>query len=132
MKEIESKNAEKPRLEYTTVPLEKIKIVEGGFPRVKEWTSDLVESIKLVGLLNNLLLNSNLELLAGGRRYSALKQLGWKTVPVTIIYGDELAQRRAASDEGWTFQQLPKDEFYAALKMKGEVMKALGVKWPPY
>jgi hypothetical protein len=41
---------------------------------------DLTESIAKVGLLENLVINQNNQIISGNRRFSAIKKLGWKTV----------------------------------------------------
>jgi ParB/RepB/Spo0J family partition protein len=44
--------------------------------------SDLVESIKDVGLLEPIVINQKNQILSGNRRYEAIKQLNWKEVEV--------------------------------------------------
>jgi len=44
--------------------------------------SDLVESIKDVGLLEPIVINQKNQILSGNRRYEAIKDLGWKEVEV--------------------------------------------------
>jgi len=54
--------------------------------------ADLKNSIKEIGLLHPIVINSNNELIAGQRRIMACKELGWKEVPVNIINLDKLVK----------------------------------------
>lgn len=45
----------------------------------------LMECIKSLGLMQRIILNSKKEVLCGGRRLEAIKQLGWKEVEVEIV-----------------------------------------------
>jgi len=46
--------------------------------------SKLMESIRIHGQMNPVLLNSRRELIAGQRRLEAIKRLGWKNIEVHI------------------------------------------------
>jgi ParB family chromosome partitioning protein len=53
----------------------------------------LMESIRTVGLLHPLVVRPDGLLIAGFRRHSAIKRLGWDQVPVTVVTGlDEARQ----------------------------------------
>lgn len=43
------------------------------------------ESIKSVGLLHPIVVNEEMELIAGFRRLEACKRLGWQTIPVNVV-----------------------------------------------
>ena len=47
--------------------------------------SELISSIKSVGLIHPIVLNEKYELLTGYRRLQACKLLGWETVDCTIV-----------------------------------------------
>lgn len=69
-------------VKMTEIPLSKIQVNSEGL-RLEE-DPQLTESIKSCGLLNPLTVNERYELLAGGRRYVALKALGHEIVPVFV------------------------------------------------
>lgn len=46
---------------------------------------ELAQSITAVGLLHPIVVTENLDLVAGGRRLAAVRQLGWTEVPVTVV-----------------------------------------------
>lgn len=53
--------------------------------------SSLMESIRKHGLLNPVVINSHNELVAGHRRTEAAKRLGWTTIEVRIVDGEDEA-----------------------------------------
>lgn len=66
------------------IPIENIKIKK----RVRQDLGnldDLKESLKTYGLLNPITINHNYELIAGERRLSAAKQLGWTNINANIV-----------------------------------------------
>ena len=46
---------------------------------------ELAQNIAIVGLLHPVVVTVDGKLLAGARRLAAIKHLGWKEVPVTIM-----------------------------------------------
>ncbi|NJL25888.1 MAG: ParB N-terminal domain-containing protein [Calothrix sp. SM1_5_4] len=71
-----------PKIRMAEIPLSKIQVNSSGL-RLEE-DQELINSIKKCGLLNPLTINERYELIAGGRRYFALKALGHETVPVVV------------------------------------------------
>ncbi len=61
--------------------------------------SDLVQSIREVGLLQPLVVDPEGNLLAGYHRYLALRELGWEEVPVVVVELDALRAQLATLDE---------------------------------
>ncbi len=45
----------------------------------------LMDSLRLHGLMNPIVISEKYELIAGFRRLTAAKALGWETIPVTIV-----------------------------------------------
>jgi len=68
----------------------------------------LAKSIEQVGLIHPLSINKDNELLAGGRRYSAIKKLGWDKVEVTVVDNSELEQELISIDENLVRKPLSK------------------------
>ena len=82
--------------EVTMVPLSQIIIREGWNIR-QDADSDVKElagSVEKVGLLSPVILNENMEIIAGHRRYHAIKSLGWVDIPVVIKKVDSEAKER--------------------------------------
>ncbi len=68
---------------YRVVPFSKI-IFGNRFRKEYEGIDDLALSIADKGNIAPMVLDTNLKILAGGRRYQAIEQLGWKEVGVLI------------------------------------------------
>jgi len=83
-------------------------IVKNPYLRLKSDIEPLMKSIETVGLINPLTINKNNELIAGGRRYSALKQLGHQEVPVIRVEKNELEQELISIDENLVRKPLDK------------------------
>ena len=66
------------------VPIEKIKVKK----RVRKdlgSLADLIDSLRTYGLLNPITLNSKYELIAGERRLTAAKDIGWTNINANIV-----------------------------------------------
>jgi len=66
------------------VPIEKIKVKK----RVRKDLgnlSDLKDSLRAYGLLNPITINSKYELIAGERRLTAAKEIGWTNINANIV-----------------------------------------------
>jgi hypothetical protein len=68
----------------TTLPLAEI-VVKGRARKDMGDIDALMASIKELGLLNPVAVNSRKELVAGGRRLAAVRKLGWTRVPVQYV-----------------------------------------------
>lgn len=82
-----------------SVPFDKIQL---GERHRKEYLRiiELAESIKTRGLLQPLIIDDNFLLIAGGRRYHAIKLLGWERVTVQLRKDvDELTYRELELEE---------------------------------
>ncbi|MDA8794081.1 ParB N-terminal domain-containing protein [Bacteriovoracaceae bacterium] len=85
----------------------------------------LVTSIKTVGLIHPLTINKDNELLAGSRRYHALKELDYKEVPVMISDRNDLEQELISIDENLVRKPLNKIEFEQCLNRGREIYEKL-------
>jgi len=103
------------------IELDKITI-ENEYLRTKTDIDALMKSIETVGLIAPLVVNKDYKLLAGGRRYSALKELGRTKVPVTVIdKKDELTQELISIDENLVRKALSKLELEKSMA-RGKVI----------
>jgi ParB-like nuclease domain len=60
--------------------------------------ASLASSIKEIGLLHPIVVRSDHTLIAGERRMSACRELGWTDVPVTVINIDEIVRGELAEN----------------------------------
>ena len=71
----------------------------------------LMNSMKVYGLLNPIIINSKKELIAGERRLESAKRLGWKTIPAIVIdKTSELAKLELEIEENLHRRNLTRDE----------------------
>lgn len=85
----------------------------------------LAKSIEQVGLIHPLSVNDKNELLAGGRRYSAVKKLGWKEVEVSFVKKSELEQELISIDENLVRKSLSKLQFEKCLNRGRSIYEEL-------
>jgi DNA modification methylase len=86
---------------FKEIPLADITVGE-RFRKDLGKIDDFAAAIKSRGyLLQPLIVDKDLNLLGGGRRYAATKSLGWQTVPVRIVDGDmdDLTRREIELEE---------------------------------
>lgn len=92
-----------------TMHIDKI-IVKNPYLRLDTEVSKLIKSIETVGLINPLVINEKNELIAGGRRYCALKAMGREEIPVTKVEKNEIEQELISIDENLVRKDLEKVE----------------------
>ena len=109
-------------MELVSIDLIKIK---SSYLRVETNIEKLKKSIETVGLINPLVINNNNELIAGGRRYSALKELGVDQVPVFRVDKSESEQELISIDENLVRKDLTKIEFEKCLNRGKEIYEEL-------
>lgn len=83
------------------VTLRKISEVKlnSEYLRVDTDVSTLRKSVESVGLIHPVTINQEDELLAGARRFQAVKELGWDEIPVHVVDRDSLVQELISIDE---------------------------------
>ena len=91
------------------INIETIK-VSNPYLRLDTDVEKLIKSIETVGLINPLVINEKNELIAGGRRYTALKAMGRTEVPVSRVEKTELEQELISIDENLVRKDLGKVE----------------------
>lgn len=85
----------------------------------------LAKSIEQVGLIHPLSVNEKNELLAGGRRFSAVKSLGWDEVEVNVVSKSDLEQELISIDENLVRKALDKLQFEECLNRGREIYEEL-------
>jgi ParB family chromosome partitioning protein len=106
------------------VALEQV-IVSNPYLRTHTDIDSLKKSIEAIGLINPLTVNEKNELLAGGRRYQALKELGYSEVSVNRVERSSLEQELISIDENLVRTPLSKIEFENCLNRGREIYEEL-------
>lgn len=90
----------------------------------------LEESIEAVGLINPLLIDEEMKLLAGFRRLTACKNLGWKEVEVRMLElnGDLLKMLDVEIAENFYRKDFTPEEILASEKRRIEILEELREK----
>ncbi len=109
------------------IAIERIKVDEST--RIRKDIGDLSkleESINQVGLINPVLIDENDTLVAGFRRLSACRKLGWKEIEVTVVQleGDELKMLEAEAAENLFRKEFTHDEILAVHQRRLEIEEA--------
>lgn len=99
--------------------------VKSSYLRTDTDIEKLKKSIETVGLIQPLVINGNNELIAGGRRYSALKALGIEEAPVVKVHKSNLQQELMSIDENLVRLDLNKVEFEMCLARGREIYEEL-------
>ncbi len=83
------------------VTLRKISAVKlnSKYLRLDTDVSALKKSLESVGLIHPVTINQDDELLAGARRFQAVRELGWEDIPVQVVERDALVQELISIDE---------------------------------
>lgn len=86
-------------------------------------TAALENSIRRVGLLNPIVVDETNRLVAGYRRLTACRNLGWEEIEVTIVNfdGDVLKMLEAEADENLFRKDFTPDEIISIEKRREEI-----------
>ena len=88
--------------------------------------TQLKESIQKLGLLHPIIISQDYRLLAGYRRFSAMKELGYKIIPVIIKKNlTELDELDIEIEENWIRKNLTSYEMDIALAKRKEIYDKL-------
>ena len=109
------------------IDIERIKV--DGATRIRQDIGDLAsleESIQQVGLINPVLIDENDTLVAGYRRLTACRNLGWTEIEVNVVelQGDELKMLEAEVAENLFRKEFTPDEIVAIQKRREEIAEA--------
>ena len=85
----------------------------------------LKKSIETIGPIHPLVINLNNELISGGRRYTAMKELGFSEVPVLKVDRTEKEQELISIDENLVRKDLTKIELEKCLAKGRELYEEL-------
>lgn len=111
-------------MKTTTVKLNEIKLIS-EYLRLETDVETLKTSISKIGLINPITINLNNELLAGARRFQAVKELGWDEVPVHVVDRGALEQELISIDENLVRKPLSKMEFEKCLNRGREIYESI-------
>jgi ParB family chromosome partitioning protein len=98
---------------------------ENQYLRLDTNVEMLKKSIETVGIINPLVLNQNNELIAGGRRYTALKELGYTEVPYIKVEKSKLEQELISIDENLVRKDLTNIELEKSLSRGRDLYETL-------
>ena len=102
------------------IQLNEIKI-NNSYLRLDTDVSELERSIETVGLIAPLILNKDKKLLAGGRRFRALKNIGRSSAQAIIVDNNSYEQELISIDENLVRKDLNKLEVEANLRRAKEL-----------
>lgn len=110
------------------IPIESIEVKEEV--RIRQDPGDLASlenSIRKVGLLNSVVIDEDNRLIAGYRRLSACRNLGWKEIEANVIeFGsDELKMLDAEVDENLFRKDFTREEIESIEKRRQEIIRKL-------
>ncbi|HDL64168.1 MAG TPA: chromosome partitioning protein ParB [Proteobacteria bacterium] len=110
------------------IPIESIIVKEET--RIRQDPGDLSSlenSIRKVGLLNSVVIDEDNRLIAGYRRLSACRNLGWKEIEANVIeFGsDELKMLDAEVDENLFRKDFTREEIESIERRRQEIIRKL-------
>jgi ParB family chromosome partitioning protein len=110
------------------IPIDEIKIKEEL--RIRQELGDtatLENSIRKVGLLNPILVDEKYQLIAGHRRLTACRNLGWREIEATVVRfeGDLLKMLAAEVDENLLRKDFTGEEIESIDRRREEILRQL-------
>ena len=99
--------------------------LSSGYLRLETDVTSLKNSIENVGLIHPVTVNQDDELLAGARRFQAVRDLGWDEIPVQVVERDVLVQELISIDENLVRAPLKKLELERLLNRGREIYETL-------
>lgn len=100
-------------------------ITSNDYLRLNGNVEKLKKSIETIGLINPIIINKNFNLLAGGRRLTAMKELGMDEVPVIKVDKNNLEEELISIDENLVRLDLNKVEFEQCLSRANQIYDEL-------
>ena len=94
--------------------------------------SELVKSIKTVGLLNSPIINKNNNLIAGRDRIEAIKHLKFDKIDCIVLNHDELLSELAGLDENLIRKVPDPVARVRAIKRREQILEILGLRKKPH
>ena len=90
----------------------------------------LQASIEKVGLINPVMIDEDYNLIAGYRRLSACKKLGWKEIEVTVVHlnGDLIKMLDVEIAENFFRKDFTPEEILATERRRQEILEQLRKK----
>lgn len=110
------------------LPIDSIKVKEGRRPVDQNKVRELAESMKQVGLMNSVTVNTDLELIAGAHRLAAAQLLGWEEIECRMMDADALTYELAEIDENLMRNELHYLDQGAAYKRRDELLDEMGAR----
>ncbi len=116
-----------PKIEIKKIkiPATRKRSLDGGAVR------RLMESIKVMGLLNPVTVGKDLTLLAGLHRLEACRHLGHKRIEARVLSLDRIQSELAQVDENLVRNELSPLEQGEHLLLRDELLEKLGMRAPP-
>jgi ParB family chromosome partitioning protein len=99
--------------------------INNKYLRTDTDVDSLMKSIEQIGLIAPLVVNKDNKLIAGGRRYSALKAMGWEEAPIVKIDEGDLKEELISIDENLVRKNLEDLELEHCLRRGKEIFEQL-------
>ena len=114
------------------LPINEIRIKPGRRAVDDSKVRELADSMKQVGLINPVTVNTNLELIAGAHRIAAAELLGWDEIEARMWDCDAFLSELAEIDENLMRNELHYLDEGAAYKRRDELLDEMNLKAKPY